>query len=352
MWREILKWKWILLALVCFLLLYILPTETIEQYYSQGIFLKIRHLLDVSFGKVPFPSYYLFLVFIVVAALKWMAHFFKEKPHPFWQRLFKLFSFTGFLVSVFFIVWGFNYGRYPLSHFLDVEPRPLSIQELEQELNTTAAHLVEIRSKIHKDTSVIPQIAFINNIEEKCTNSLNAVLYDLGFPPSHVRGRFVLDDMLLLFNVGGQYLPFVGEANVDDAVYCSKKPFYLIHEMAHGNGFTSESDCNFLAYISCVRSGSLPLQYSGELNYLLYLLEDLRNRDESAANQFRDSMPAIIQKDLRDIRDYYQKHTFKTAVIGEVINNIYLKTLRVQDGTKSYNKMVLMVYAWKQKNLH
>jgi len=350
MWVAIKKWKWILSALFCFLLLYILPSETVEQYYSRGIFLHIRHLLDVTFGKLPFPSYYLFLAFLAIAALKWIAHFFKEKPGPFLHRLFKLISFTGFMTTAFFIIWGFNYGRYPLSKSLGLIPKPLTKNELENELKLTAEHLAQIRNKIHNDTSEIPQIAFINTIEEKCTNSLNVVLTDFGFPTSRVRGRFVQDDMFLLFNIGGQYLPFVGEANVDDAVYCSKKPFYLIHEMAHGNGFTSESDCNFLAYVSCIHSQILPLQYSGELNYLMYLLEDYRDRDELAAAQFGTTMPTIIQKDLKDIRDYYLKHTFKTAIIGEMINNIYLKTLRVQEGTKSYNKMILLVHAWKQKN--
>jgi hypothetical protein len=65
--------------------------------------------------------------------------------------------------------------------------------------------------------------------------------------------------MLLDIQYRGHYLPFVGEGNVDDAVYYSKKPFYMIHEMAHGNGFTEETDCNFLAYVSCKQSGNLSL---------------------------------------------------------------------------------------------
>ncbi len=350
MWAEIKKWKWIILAVSCFLLLYTIPMDMVERYYSQGAFLKIRHFLDISFGQVPFPSYYLFIAFLLLAALKWLAHFFKEKPDPVLTRLFRLISFLGFLTTVFFILWGFNYGRYPLEHRLNLELKPLTSQELFEELDSTVSHLARIRLKIHKDTNVIPQIVFINNIEPNCTNALNVVLADFDFPLSHVRGRFVMDDMFLFFNVGGQYLPFVGEANVDDAVYHSKKPFYMIHEMAHGNGFTSESDCNFLAYVSCSRSKSLPLQYSGELNYLLYLLEDFKNRDADAADRFRSSMPAAIRNDLTDIRNYYKNHSFKTAVIGEWFNDRYLKILGIEDGTKSYDKMVLLVHAWKLKN--
>ncbi|MBK9327768.1 MAG: DUF3810 family protein [Sphingobacteriales bacterium] len=350
MWAVIKKWKWILSAVCCFLLLYTIPPDMIERYYSEWIFRKIRYLLDITFGKIPFPSYYLFVGFMVVAALKWTAHFFKEKPGPFLLRLFNLISFAGFLITFFFILWGFNYGRYPLENKLNLEVKPLSSTELFEELDSTVSYLTRIRLKIHKDTTIIPQIVFVNNIESNCANALNVGLTDFDLPLSHVRGRFVIDDMFLFFNVGGQYLPFVGEANVDDAVYHSKKPFYMIHEMAHGNGFTSESDCNFLAYVSCIRSKSLSLQYSGELNYLLYLLEDFKYRDAGAAARFRSSMPAAIRNDLTDIRNYYKKHSFKTAVIGEWFNNGYLKILGIKDGTQSYDKMVLLVHAWKFKN--
>lgn len=350
MFQQIRKWKWIISAAICFLLLYILPPAFIEKYYSNGFFLYVRKLLDNTFGKLPFPSYYLFLLFIFAVVLKWFLHFFREKPQPLKQRLFKIFSFIGFLTSWFFICWGFNYGRIPIEEKLKLNIQPLTKEQLVAETDSTIAQLINIRDIIKKDTTAIPEIVFINNIEKNSRNALDSMLnaFKYSYSPK-LRGRFVFEDMFLVFSVGGQYLPFVGEGNVDDAVYYSMKPFALIHELAHGNGFTQEADCNFLSYVSCVESGNLSLEYSGELNYLLYLFSELKLRDEQTYLSIRNSLPAALRRDLLEMKSYQAKHTFKTGFLGDVVNNVYLKLLGVKEGVKNYDRMILLVYAWKQK---
>jgi hypothetical protein len=106
MFQQIRKWKWIILATTCFLLLYMLPATFIETYYSNGIFLFVRKLLDNTFGKLPFPSFYLFLAFLLFIVMKWFLHFFREKPQPVLQRLFKIFSFAGFMITAFYYSLG------------------------------------------------------------------------------------------------------------------------------------------------------------------------------------------------------------------------------------------------------
>ncbi len=349
--KLIYKWKWVITATLCFLLLNILPSAFIEKYYARGFFLIIRKVLDNTFGKLPFPAYYLFISFLVFIIAKWFLHFFNEKPQPIAERLRKIFSFTCFLITWFFLFWGFNYGRISLEENLNLNVQPLTETQLIEETKTTIFHLAEIRNKIQHDTNTIPQIVFINEIEGNSRNALNHSLEQFNYPFSNkIRGRFLMDDILLVFSIGGQYLPFIGEGNVDDAVYYSKKPFYLIHEMAHGNGFTEEADCNFLAYVSCIQSTTLSTQYSGELNYLTYLLSELISRNEVEYNKVKLEMPIAIKKDLDTIKEYYKKHTFKSGFVGDLINNIYLKTMGVQDGIKNYDKMILLVYAWKQTN--
>lgn len=336
--------------MLCYALLKFLPPAFIEQNYSRGFYQWVRKFFDNSFGKLPFPAYYLFVLVIFLIILKWFLHFFKEKPQPFSQRVFVVASFIGFMITLFFVLWGFNYGRIPIDKYLNFSNTPLTTEQLTTETKTTIEHLTTIRNTILKDTGSMPEIIFVNNIEQNSRDALDSTLHTLQYPFStKIRGRFLFDDMLLFFGIGGQYMPYVGESNVDDAVYYSKKPFYLIHEMAHGNGFTEEATCNFLAYVSCVESGNLSLAYSGEINYLLYLINALQIADTTALNAIKDTMPPNIKKDLQDMALYYKKHTFKTGVIGDNINNIYLKFFGVSDGVKNYDKMVQLVYAWKQK---
>ncbi len=306
--------------------------------------------MDNTFGRLPFPSYYFFLLVLLFIILKWFLHFFREKPQPVLQRLFKIVSFAGFMITLFFILWGFNYGRKPMEEKLNLNIQPLTQEQLFTETNATIQQLADIRKMIKKDTNAIPEIVFINNIEQNSRDALDSTLNGFNYAySSKIRGRFVFEDMFLVFSIGGQYLPFIGEGNVDDAVFYSKKPFYLIHEMAHGNGFTEEAECNFLSYISCTESGNLALEYSGELNYLLYLLSELHSRDEHAYDAVKDFLPAVIKKDLREIKLYNEKHTFKSAFLGDAFNNAYLKMMGVHDGIKNYDRMILLVYAWKQR---
>ncbi|MEN9448517.1 MAG: hypothetical protein RJA25_1807 [Bacteroidota bacterium] len=353
MFKQLYKWKWIIAALSCFLLLYILPTEFIEKYYSTGFFLWIRKIVDNTFAHLPFPSYYLFIVVLFFIILKWFLHFFKEKPSPLLQHLFKIASFAGFMITLFFIMWGFNYGRIPIEKHLNFEINTLTEEQLIVETKETIAHLSQIRKSIKNDTNVIPEIVFVNNIEENSRDALCATLNDFKYPNStKIRGRFVLDDMFLIFGVGGQYMPYIGEGNVDDAVYYSRKSFYLMHEMAHGNGFTNEATCNFLAYVSCMQAGNLSIEYSGEINYLIYLFNAWKNTNENIFLAFKNELPLALKKDLEDMKRHNEKHTFKSAFLGDMINNAYLKILGIQDGVKNYDKMVLLVYAWKQQKIN
>ena len=350
MFQKLLKWKWILLAFICYLLLMVLPASFVEKYYSNAFFLFVRNLLDSSIAKIPFPAIYIFIVIVFLLLLKWFLHFFKEKPQPFFQRIFSLTSSIAAFIVFFFVLWGFNYGRIPIEEKLNINPVTISNIQLLEETKFTIKQLENLRKTLKRDTGSLPQIIFINNIETISRDALNKTLQNFSYPySSKIRGRFVVEDMFLVFSIGGQYLPYVGEANVDDAVFFSKKPFYLIHELAHGNGFTEEATCNFLAYVSCKQSGNVALEYSGELNYLLYLLSELKYRDSVAFDSLILSLPHNIAKDLAEIKQHIAEHTFKTAFFGDLVNNLYLKILGIPDGVKNYDKMLLLVYAWKHQ---
>lgn len=348
MFRKKYNLTWIITTIFCFIWLKLIPSTIIEKYYANGIFIFVRKLLDNTFGKLPFPAYYLFIVFLLFVVIKWFLHFFKEKPDPFSVQLFKVFSFTGFLITWFFAFWGFNYGRISLEEKQQMTIQPLTIEQLTTETKSTVEHISQIRNKIQHDTNNIPQIVFINNIEDNSREALNASLQKFGYKYSNkIRGRFVFDDMFLIFSIGGQYLPFIGEGNVDDAVFYAKKPFYVIHEMAHGNGFTEEAECNFLAYVSCIESNNSALEYCGELNYLSYLLPELRSRDSVTYNNIKTTLPVAIRKDFETMKKHYEIHSFKSSFVGDAMNNIYLKIMGIQDGVRNYDKMLLLVYAWK-----
>lgn len=350
MFKKIWSYKWILLTVCCFILLYTLPEHVIERYYSRGLFLVFRAFFDYTFAFLPFPAYYLFILFCVLTLIRWVLGFFRLNPLPPLTRIIRAFSFIGFMVVSFFLIWGFNYGRTPVEKMLNLQLRPLTTDELSTETDTVLEQLHQARLKIKEDTNTLPQIVFLNNIEDKSREDLNHVLEKNNYPYSdRLRGRFVFDNLFLIFSIGGQYMPYVGEGAVDNAVYYSKKPFYVMHEMAHGNGITGEGDCNFWAYMSCMQSQNVAFQYSGCLNYLFYLLSELKIRDIQQYEKVYDNMPDVIKRDLNEIKEYDKKHTFFTGFLGDVFNTIYLKIMGMPDGVRNYDKLVLLAYAWRHQ---
>lgn len=348
--ERAIKYIWIILAIFCFVLSVILPADIIEQYYSTGLFIYIRLFFDTIVSKLPFPAYYLFITCLLIVIFNWIRHFVIKDKVSIQEQLKRVFSFAGFLSVCFYVLWGFNYGRISFENRNGLSIESLIEQQSINEFNKTLNKLVVIRKQLYNDTGRIPEDLFTNNIENKSRQFLNYTLRKFNYPYStKIRGRIVTADMFLLFGIGGQYLPFVGEGNIDNAVYYSKKPFYLIHELAHGNGFTEEATCNLLAYISCVQSKNLAFQYSGELNYLFYLLSDIKKQNRKVCIDLEMSMPDVVKKDILDIRKHYSSHSFKSSKIGDRINDFYLKRMGVKDGTDNYNKMILLVYAWNQK---
>ena len=53
-----------------------------------------------------------------------------------------------------------------------------------------------------------------------------------------------------------------------------------------------------------------------------------------------------VLKDLRDYSKFWEKYEGKTSQVSDNMNNVYLKSNKVKEGTKSYGKVVdlLLLY--------
>jgi hypothetical protein len=246
---------------------------------------------------------------------------------------------------LFFVLWGFNYGRIPLEHKLQLKIHPLTTTELVSEIDTVSKELVELRLQMEQDTIPIPESEF--NYETSANDKLTYTLHQWNYKSERVKGRELFTDILLRFDVGGQYMPYTGEADIDKGVYYYSKPFYMLHEMCHANGFCDEASCNFMAYVAATNFNNDGFQYSVKINYLKYLLGDLHAFDSIQYKTILNNFPVLLRYDIDLLRNHALKHTFRSSFIGEAINNVYLKLMGIPEGTRSYNKMVLLVYAWR-----
>jgi Protein of unknown function (DUF3810) len=338
------RYRWHLALVGVLLLFYFVPQQTVERFYSGWIYLKFHAALYWIFGWIPIPGLYIILVLIFLVLMKWVLILLSADP-----LLSKVTRITGHVAKWtvwFFVLWGFNYNRVPLEEKLQLEIRPLSASEMQSEIVEVSDELLILRKHMENDTVPIAESWF--EYKNSANDKLIYTLRQWGYPPVRVKGQEIKEDLLLRFDVGGIYMPYTGEANIDAGVHYYSKPFYMLHEMSHANGFCDEATCNFIAYVVGTAFADEGFQYSAQVSYLRYLLADLVDMDSVAGNAQLKQLPALVRFDIELLKQHAKLHTFKTSPIGEVINNRYLKWMGIEEGTRSYNKMVQWVYAWRQ----
>ena len=212
------NWIWIALGLFSILLRWILGyyPHFIEQYYSRGLFCFIRYLVDYTLALSPIPLLYLFVPILLFILFFKIKRFFQTKNT--WQKkllqsILAILSFIGGGIFFFLLLWGFNYGRLSIEQQLHIDPQPLSLEELKEELDIATELLIQYRTKIPNATdSFITKEWLPIGLEPLLRENLARWLQEQHFPtPGRVRGRTLLPKGIFLrFSSSGLYFPFTG----------------------------------------------------------------------------------------------------------------------------------------------
>ena len=123
----------------------------------------------------------------------------------------------------------------------------------------------------------------------------------------------------------------------------------MAHEMAHGYGFTDESVCNFIAYLTCMKAEETALTYSATLAYWRYLAKYFRYFFPEEYKSFRMTLNLVILNDLDEIHRHIEKYKDLMPRSRDIIYDSYLKSHGVKSGIKSYDEMIKLIAAHNQK---
>lgn len=357
--KKKIYWFWILLGLTALLARLFLSSGTIENYYSRGLFLKVRAFLDVFTPFFPVALVYPFLAVLLIFLGYRLVNFIK-KPVPLKEKIvdfvFSVAGFCGAVVFFFLILWGFNYGRIPVEKQLDLQSKKINLDDIKREIEYHTAIISNLRGGIDEVNDlgkIIPVTGKLSpeNLESVIRKSLVKVLTENNFPVAgKVRCRDLMPrGVLLSFATSGIYFPFTGEGHVDAALHPLQKPFVMAHEMAHGYGFTDEGICNFWAYLACIHSDNLFVRYVGHLNYWRYLASTWKANDPEEYQIFRDKLPPEIQADLDTINESLNKFPDYLPSIRYFAYDTYLKAQGINDGMDNYDRVIPLVISWWEK---
>jgi len=353
-------WIWLgLSSLVVKVIFSLIPSLT-ETIYSRGLFVIFRCFWDYLLSWIPFPLVYiLFTLLIYVVIFKGFIPFvifFKKKKKPFHFKgtVIKAGNIAGFIISWFLISWGFNYNRISARDQLDINVEDIKFK-LEHELTESIQKATFYRSKITNDNQRFLNDSFIaETLEDEVRVLLTSTLKENGYPtPGKVRcKRLQPSGILRSFGIVGMYIPFCSESYVDNSFGTSITPFTMAHEMAHGYGITDEGEASFFAYLACEKSNNPIIRYSGEFDYLFQLFNERAKRIgvKKTRKEVIELLPKGIIADYKECKRRNKHYTFSfLSDLGSKMNDAYLKSQGIAEGIDSYNEMIQLIVAWRQK---
>ncbi len=325
-----------------------LSQSFIEQYYSNGVFLKIASIQDFIFGILPFSVAILIIFIIGVFGVRKL--FVQEHGGSFRDWVFRIFKWTIGLAGWFLFVWGFNYNRLSIEELNGFKTAPLSRVELLEETEMVTSNLIRFYEKNEEQIKSQYDFIEVDSFIPYCKQLINEIAPSLHLNPrKNITARQLKPKGLLLkFSTAGIYFPYTGECNIDYGLHPLQKPYVLLHEYSHGLGIGEEGACTFVGLIAGIRSNKAIIKYSVLLGYWKKLYRQINKVDKEKASQFRKLLPISVLNDIESIRKNSSQYPDIFPKIRNSIYGTFLKSQGIIEGLASYNRVVTLHYHYRK----
>jgi hypothetical protein len=350
------KIAWIVLLLLVVLteIVKYFPAS-IEQIYAQGIYPPVAKGLRFLLGWIPFSMgdlligiLILYVIRTVVTAIQVLRK--KQwKWNAAWRTCTKwLFALLSAYI-LFHALWGFNYYRLGSAYLLQIEPNEYRTADVDTLLNTLHKRL----QIICKDSPIIEQQKTQQRTELKAAAlaayvSAAAQYEFLHFSNSSLKPN-LLGPLQSYTGYGGYLFPFTGEAQVNFYAPAFTLPFTVCHEMAHQQGFGTESEANMIGFLACRASVKKLFVYSAYADMHSYAINEMWLRDSSKAKTLYKQVPLLLQKDRKEMYAWMLRHKNPAQPVLNYIYKNYLLSTNQPQGLQSYNRVVAWLIAYGKK---
>jgi hypothetical protein len=129
-------------------------------------------------------------------------------------------------------------------------------------------------------------------------------------------------------------------------------PVTACHEMAHQMGFASESECNFIGFLACIKNEDLYFKYAGYSYALRYCLSNWEIRNPELLKKLLPTIHPGILKNYKESQVFWESHQTFIDTAFEIFYDNYLKWNKQEDGLDSYSKFIdLLVNYYQGKSV-
>lgn len=342
--------------------------NSVENYYSNGLYPVISKGFRYAFGWLPFSFGDIMYVVLIVLALREIFRLFKTKFKYFKTFLLKTLALASIVYFAFNVLWGMNYNRLPLHESLGID-NEYTTEELVQltekliaksnalheQLAVNDSSRVDFSNPISVDfSSLNPERSrrvALNQVFSQTLNgyeSLKTQFPKLDYPPKSIKNS-LLRYPLSIMGYSGYLNPITNEAQINGMVPAHRWPVIACHEQAHQLGYAKENEANFIAVMATLNNDDLYFQYSGSIFALRYCINDVFRRDKEIGQELRDQLRPGILVNYQDSRDFWEEMDNPLEPFFDLFYSNYLKANNQPDGLKSYSYMVALLVNYDQR---
>ncbi len=329
----------------------------VETTYSEGVYQPIRRAIAsvtscVPFSIAEFILYALVLFTAVLLITRIVQMFLRKRGYLLLLKSISALLLTaGIILNLFYVTWGFNYFRQPLSERMGLNITERSVDELETFVRNTAQQAATLRETLNEDGNGVfmPQ-----GSRQQIFNELPQAYVALSgrfpiFSGHATRAKFVLWSRGLSWQgISGVFIGLTAEPNVN----VDQPPLLLYqaatHEMAHQTGIAAENEADFTAYLACMSSNDPNVQYSGLIYALIVSGNALYETDAARYIAAADVYGSAIWRDLQDYDAYWDAFDGALQESADKRNDVYLKHNAQQSGVESYGEAVDLLLAFAE----
>lgn len=343
-----------LLFQIVFVKVLVFFPEVVERYYSNGMYRFTSKLERTLLGWIPFSIgdvlYGILIVYLLISIWKTKKTWLKN-----WKdNLLKVIGGLSIFYFLFHFFWGLNYYRMPLFEKMNIQS-DYSNEDLFAFTEKLIAKSNEIQFKITQDknkkvTNPYTQDSIFIMTQNGYDHLAQVYPFFKYEIPSRKKSLFSLP--LTYMGFGGYLNPFTNESQVN-----YKLPMYsfsnvICHEMAHQIGYASESECNFIGFMACIKNDDLYFQYAAYTVALRYCLENVLMKDESKFKALKPTINRGIFENYKESELFWEQYDTFIDKGFHAFYDQFLKANQQKDGLESYSKFVdLLINYYKEKEL-
>lgn len=334
-------------ALVVFLSIFIFShSPSFSEWYIQKIYPLIASILSVVSGFVPFSIYDLFIIAASLYLLK-LILFVIIRQTSFKRFLSSIIRFVIVLTVWFYLGWGISYFRKDYYSRTNNQ----EIKYTDENFKNFATRFITDANKSYVNFDVIEKEGIRKDLENSY-NTLHESL-SINYPNGKRRPKnMIFESIFTKMGISGYFGPFFNEIHVNNYSLNFTYPFTLAHEMSHQLGIASESEANLYAFLVCNNSDDERIRYSAYVSTIGYLLNDIHTLLPNEYELlFKSVRPEIIADLQRNRKHWLSVRNEKLSDVQNRTYDTYLKSNRIDSGTKNYSEVIgLLISSYNSLN--